>query len=409
MTALTLIPPSTIEEVRQRVGLSGLIAHRVKLARAGRGWKGLCPFHLEKTASFTVTDEKGFYHCHGCGAHGDAFRWVQEIDGVSFREAVLRLAADAGVTIPDAAPSGPSAALDGRLASAVAPVEVALDHPVFDCVSSATAGRWIWNGAGPARGEIVETYLASRGLDPLAAFDGEHCAIDSIRFHPRCPVSAWRVDDDPGAARLTAPAMIAPIGDAAGARWGVHVTFLASDGRSKAKLPLVRGKERPTRKIFGQVGGHAVFLTPAEAMCSPAPLIVGEGLETTWSFAQSLGRPCRVAAALSLENLQGGQLRLADGTRPMWNVRSDPDRAPFLLDDAGEVVVAVDADMKALRGQRLQLTRGAKPVTADINGLQRAELCASLAVQAWRRAGASKVSAVRPRVGQDFNDAAQAA
>jgi hypothetical protein len=68
------------------------------------------------------------------------------------------------------------------------------------------------------------------------------------------------------------------------------------------------------------------------------------------------------------------------------------------------VVVLVDADMKPLRNQKVQARRGEKPVRRDISGLERAEICASLAAQAWRRAGASSVRCVRPRMGNDFND-----
>jgi hypothetical protein len=107
---------------------------------------------------------------------------------------------------------------------------------------------------------------------------------------------------------------------------------------------------------------------------------------------------------LSLENLQGGIERLKGGAIPLWNIRADPERPPFVVEGAGDVTIAVDSDMKPLRGQKVQLARGAKPVTADISGLQRAEICASLAVQHWRRAGARSVTAVRPPMGRDFND-----
>ena len=139
-------------------------------------------------------------------------------------------------------------------------------------------------------------------------------------------------------------------------------------------------------------------------------VVVGEGFETTWSYAQALGKPCRVAAALSLENLQGYQLLIKGGARPLWAIEMDPDRErPFLIPDPGETIILVDADMKPLRDQKVQLAKGAAPVRADIDGLKRAEICAALAVQQWRRAGAWPVRAVRPRMGQDFNDAARAA
>ena len=76
----------------------------MKLTRKGREHLGLCPFHNEKTPSFTVSDEKSFYHCFGCGAHGDIFTFLIENDGLSFPEAVERLAAEAGLEGPVSTP-----------------------------------------------------------------------------------------------------------------------------------------------------------------------------------------------------------------------------------------------------------------------------------------------------------------
>ena len=95
------IPPDFLDELRGRVALSSVVGRRVKLQRAGREFKACCPFHNEKTPSFTVNDEKGFYHCFGCGAHGDVVRFVIEQEGLPFRDAVERLAAEAGLAMPD--------------------------------------------------------------------------------------------------------------------------------------------------------------------------------------------------------------------------------------------------------------------------------------------------------------------
>ena len=69
------LSPQFLDELRARTTLSALIAPTVKLAKAGREFKACCPFHNEKSPSFYVNDEKGFYHCFGCGAHGDAIRF----------------------------------------------------------------------------------------------------------------------------------------------------------------------------------------------------------------------------------------------------------------------------------------------------------------------------------------------
>jgi DNA primase len=90
----------TVEEVRARVNLVELIAGQTDLKQAGRHWKGLCPFHKERTPSFTVDPSKGFYHCFGCGAGGDAFKFVMEVHGLSFPEALETLARRVGVELP---------------------------------------------------------------------------------------------------------------------------------------------------------------------------------------------------------------------------------------------------------------------------------------------------------------------
>ena len=93
-------PPGFLEELRERVSLVGTVGRRVRLVRRGREHTGLCPFHNEKTPSFTVSDEKGFYHCFGCGAHGDAISFLMGTEGLTFPEAVERLAAEAGMEVP---------------------------------------------------------------------------------------------------------------------------------------------------------------------------------------------------------------------------------------------------------------------------------------------------------------------
>src|SRR4051812_16525535 len=94
------LSPAFLDELRARTSLSARVGRSVKLQRAGREWKACCPFHKEKTPSFTLSDEKGFYHCFGCGAHGDAIRWLTDARGLPFVEAVKELAEAAGMEVP---------------------------------------------------------------------------------------------------------------------------------------------------------------------------------------------------------------------------------------------------------------------------------------------------------------------
>jgi len=96
--------PQFLEELRARLPVSQVVGRRVKLRKAGREWKGLSPFQQEKTPSFTVNDQKGFFHDFSSGKHGNIFDFVVETEGVSFPEAVERLAAMAGLPLPAPTP-----------------------------------------------------------------------------------------------------------------------------------------------------------------------------------------------------------------------------------------------------------------------------------------------------------------
>jgi DNA primase len=110
------VPPEFIEDLRQRVPLSDVVGRRVKLIRKGRRHSGLCPFHAEKTPSFSVVDDDGFYYCFGCGVHGDAISFLREMDGLEFMEAVERLAEMAGLAVPRTVPQDPAASRQRKAA-----------------------------------------------------------------------------------------------------------------------------------------------------------------------------------------------------------------------------------------------------------------------------------------------------
>lgn len=97
-------PPSLLDEIRARLPVSQVVGRRVKLKRHGREYIGLSPFKHEKTPSFTVNDQKGFYHCFATGEHGDIFKFLMNAEGLSFPEAVERLAGEAGVEMPRPTP-----------------------------------------------------------------------------------------------------------------------------------------------------------------------------------------------------------------------------------------------------------------------------------------------------------------
>jgi DNA primase len=142
------LTPQWLDELRTRVSLSGVIGRTTRVTKAGREFKACCPFHNEKTPSFTINDEKGFYHCFGCGAHGDVIRWMTDQRGMSFLDAVKELAVEAGMEVP---------APDPRAAK-VAEQQKSL-HDVM-----AAAQDFFVRSLAAEGGAEARRYLASRGF-----------------------------------------------------------------------------------------------------------------------------------------------------------------------------------------------------------------------------------------------------
>ena len=142
------LSPAWLDELRARTLLSSLIGRTTKISKAGREWKACCPFHNEKTPSFTINDEKGFYHCFGCGAHGDAIRWMTDQRGLPFMDAVKELADAAGLDVP--APD-PRAAERAERANSL--------HDVMKA-----AADWFAEQLGGIDGAEARAYLEKRGL-----------------------------------------------------------------------------------------------------------------------------------------------------------------------------------------------------------------------------------------------------
>ncbi|SFG17368.1 DNA primase [Novosphingobium sp. CF614] len=144
-----MLTPQWLDQLRSRITLSALIGRTTRLQKAGREYKACCPFHNEKSPSFTVNDEKGFYHCFGCSAHGDAIRWMTDHQGLSFMDAVKELAAEAGMDVP---------APDPRAAQAAEKRDTL--HDV-----TAAAQAWFKQGLTAPQGGPARAYLATRGFD----------------------------------------------------------------------------------------------------------------------------------------------------------------------------------------------------------------------------------------------------
>ncbi len=144
-----------IEEVRSRADIVEIVGAHVRLRRAGRNFVGLCPFHNEKTPSFSVNAERGFFHCFGCGVGGSAFNFIMRVEGLTFPEAVRSLAKKYGVTIPEHDVAGPAA---GEREAMLKASEVAAEffaHVLWNTTDGAMARDYL-----KARGISVETARA---------------------------------------------------------------------------------------------------------------------------------------------------------------------------------------------------------------------------------------------------------
>ena len=137
-----------IEEVRSRADIVEIVGAHVRLRRTGRNFVGLCPFHNEKTPSFSVNAERGFFHCFGCGVGGSVFNFITRVEGLTFPEAVRSLAKKYGVTLPEHDVAGPAA---GEREAMLKASEVAAEF----------FAHVLWNTTD---GAMARDYLKSRGI-----------------------------------------------------------------------------------------------------------------------------------------------------------------------------------------------------------------------------------------------------
>ena len=143
-----LIPQRFVEDLLDRIDLGELIGSRITLKKAGGNYKACCPFHDEKTPSFNVRPDKGFYHCFGCGAHGDAISFIREFEGLGFTEAVEELARRAGMEVPY---------------DMAAKQEMQQARTLTDALEFAS--KFYHSALASQQGAYARDYLKQRGLD----------------------------------------------------------------------------------------------------------------------------------------------------------------------------------------------------------------------------------------------------
>lgn len=251
-----------LARLKARLRLSEYVRQKLKLEKSGADWFGCCPFHDEKTASFSVNDPKGFYYCFGCHEKGDILDWWQKQEGLTFAEAHNRLRQETAALPAD---------VSGEV-RAVRPAQVDDEQK-----RKQTEARSIWQLSRPIGGTLAEDYL--RGpraiqLEPLPEW---------LRFHPGLQPDPRREEHF--------PALIAGVIDVAGRLVGIQRTFLAPDGRGKAAISA------PKRSL-GPIGQGCVRLAPADTV-----LGVAEGIETGLSAMELYRVPVWVALGSHLSKL----------------------------------------------------------------------------------------------------------
>ena len=198
-----MIPPGFIQDVLARVDLVDVVGRYVQLKRAGQNFLGLCPFHGEKTPSFTVSQSKQFFHCFGCGAHGTAIGFLMEHRGLGFVDAVRELAQQAGMTVPEPSPAAAQAA--GRARALTDVLQLAADFYRQQLRGSgaaiaylkgrglvgATAARFALGYSPDARNALASTftnYADPQLVEAGLVIEGEGKRYDRFRGRVMFPI-----------------------------------------------------------------------------------------------------------------------------------------------------------------------------------------------------------------------------
>jgi DNA primase len=177
---MSRVSDEKLQELHDRVDIVAVVQRRVQLKKSGHDWKGLCPFHGEKTPSFYVVPDKKFFTCFGCGAKGDAIKFLMQLEGKSFREALEALAQEAGISLE---PEDPEEARRSARRAALAEVnekackfyeQILWEHPLGKVarehlekrgVSQETAKKWRL-GYAPNRWDSLAKSLEKKKVDP---------------------------------------------------------------------------------------------------------------------------------------------------------------------------------------------------------------------------------------------------
>ncbi|PZO88578.1 MAG: hypothetical protein DI626_01415 [Micavibrio aeruginosavorus] len=308
---MTGLSPDLKEKVKSRARIEDVAALRIRgMKRAGNYYKALCPFHADRNPSFHIDTRKNRYRCYACGAEGDAIQFLMEIDGLSFREAVLQLAEFCGIIETPGKPA--------ILKRKPPPRPFDIEQEAASDLAEIEKARKLLRSSIPAHGSLAEIYLQGRGIDPAKLPAG---VMVQLRFLPAVPY--WHTPDNKTRPALLGefPALIAPLQNTARAVQGVHITYLKPDGSGKIELREA-GRKLPAKKMKGKPWGCAIRLGP------PAPLMVfAEGIEN--GLSSLIAKPdWPVWVGGSLGNLAGAGQNVPGKPHPVRPGRKLPTPLP---------------------------------------------------------------------------------
>jgi DNA primase len=292
-----MIPREFVQRLREAVAISEVVGRRVPLKRTGRNYQACCPFHQEKSPSFTVDDTRGTYHCFGCRAHGDIFKFLMEFEKMSYPEAIEAIAREAGMTIPKPSPEQQRREVVRRS------LEEVLDH----------AALWYTQQLHHAAGHAARDYLLQRGVTPKIQQQFRLGFAPDSRTGLKNYLLSQHITEQQ---MLEAGLIIQPEQGASYDRFRDRLIFPIGDAQDRVIAfggRLLRKDEKaakylnsPETELFhkGQVLYH--FRQARAAMTDAAPLLIVEGYMdvislTQYGFSQAVAP---LGTALTAEHLQ---------------------------------------------------------------------------------------------------------
>lgn len=316
------------EDLKAQINIVDVIGREVNLKRTGSGYKGLCPFHNEKTASFSVSETKQYYHCFGCGKAGDVISFVSEYYKLPFMEAVEKLAGDYGIKLPERRSSGPK-----------------IDYDKYYGIN-ATAARFFYNSLGSGHNKGL-AYLKGRGLtkETITAFGlgyapaSGHALVDHLR-------SEGVSDDD-----------MIKLGLANKGNNGLYDKF-----RDRVMFPIINTQD----KVIG-FGGRAIGDYKPKYLNSPESEIFLKknnlfGLNLTRKEIDKEQRAIIVEGYMDMISLYQSGIR---NVAASLGTALTPNQAKLLCRYSKNIVLSYDSDAAginaALRGIDVIMAAGGKP------------------------------------------------